>query len=283
MDEHSPFNREKPGGRGFPASSYLSALLIALALLGIVVLARSRSEPLAQVGSPLPGPTAVPTRPFAAIQPAATATEAAAPTRIPTLAPTAQPTAPPIPTAVPPITVHIAGAVRKPGVYTLPPRSRVNDALEEAGGFARRADTLAINLAQPLQDAMQIIVPAKPARTAPRPGTKPKPIRTAAAPTPTATPTPAAAKASPSPQPSASDGSEPEPAEQPSDAVAFPVNLNTATQAELEALPGIGPSKARAIIEYRETEGGFGTAEELQEVTGIGPKTWESLRDKVTV
>lgn len=247
------------------------------------MLAKSRSDPLAQVGGSLPGPTAVPTRSFAAVRPAATAEEAVPPTRIPTLVPTAQPTALPTPTPIPPITVHIAGAVIKPGVYTLPPRSRVNDALEKAGGFARRADTLAINLAEPLQDAMQIIVPSKPAHAAPRPRTKPKPIRTVAAPTPTPTPPPVVAKPSPTPKPSAYDDSEPDPAEEPSDAGAFPVNLNTATQAELEALPGIGPSKARAIIEYRETEGGFGTTEELQEVTGIGPKTWESLRDKVTV
>jgi len=59
------------------------------------------------------------------------------------------------------------------------------------------------------------------------------------------------------------------------------VNINTANQEELETLPGIGPTKARAIIEYRRAEGSFQTPEELQEVSGIGPKTWEGLKDRV--
>jgi competence protein ComEA len=59
------------------------------------------------------------------------------------------------------------------------------------------------------------------------------------------------------------------------------VNINTATQEELETLPGIGPTKARAIIEYRREKGPFQTPDELQEVSGIGPKTWEGLKDRV--
>jgi competence protein ComEA len=61
------------------------------------------------------------------------------------------------------------------------------------------------------------------------------------------------------------------------------VNINTADEAELETLPGIGPAKSAAIIEYRKTNGGFKSVEELQSISGIGPKTFEKLKDKITV
>lgn len=153
-----------------------------------------------------------------------------------------------LPTVVPtlgPATVYVAGQVRHPGTYTLPPDSRVEDAVVRAGGMTARADPLAVNLAQLLRDEMQITVPAKEQAGRNRPS---------------ATSTKGAAEPSHG-----------------------PININTATQAQLEELPGIGPSKAAAILEYRQQHGLFRKPEDLQEVSGIGPKLWARLKDKVTV
>lgn len=163
-------------------------------------------------------------------------------------------------------------------MYTLPPGSRVGDAVARAGGMSKNADPVAINLAQRLVDEMQITVPEKGRQAV---VTKPT------VPPPTATPTPVPPTPTTAPEPveptATTTGSSTEPARTAEPQPAGRVNLNTATQAELETLPGIGPSKALAIIEYREQHGQFRSAEELQEVKGIGPKTWEALKDKVTV
>ena len=140
--------------------------------------------------------------------------------------------------------VHVAGAVRRPGVYRLRTEARVRDAVRRAGGPTRGADVNAINLAALVQDGVQVVVPRRVA-----PGAEP-PARTAGA-------TGAAPSA--------------------------PVNLNSATPEQLDSLDGIGPVTAEKILEYRAQRGGFRSVDDLGEVPGIGPKTLEGLRDHVTV
>ena len=142
------------------------------------------------------------------------------------------------------VVVHVAGAVRDPGVYKLPSNARVDDAVARAGGATRRADLGGLNLAAKLEDGRQVLVPERP-----RPG--------AAAP-------PAAAAAG-------------DPAE------GQPLNLNTATLEQLDTLSGIGPLTAQKILDYREELGGFSSIEELGEIPGIGEKRLASLREEVTL
>jgi competence protein ComEA len=142
-----------------------------------------------------------------------------------------------------PITVHVTGAVIQQGVYRLPAASRVQDAIEAAGGFGTQAAQDAVNLASPLQDGAQVWVPALPAAGGAEGGSQQTVLQ------------PPAAR----------------------------VDLNTATQAELESLPGIGPATAAKILAYREEHGPFVAIEEIQNVSGIGPATFERLRDLITV
>lgn len=142
------------------------------------------------------------------------------------------------------VTVHVAGAVRRPGVYRLAPGSRVNQAVRRAGGATGRADTTQINLAAKVEDGRQVLVPELP----PEPGAD----RTTAT---AATGGPAAA--------------------------GLPVNLNTATLEQLDALEGIGPATAQQILDFRDANDGFGSIEELGDVPGIGDKRLATLREKV--
>ncbi|MGD2251481.1 MAG: ComEA family DNA-binding protein [Anaerolineales bacterium] len=140
--------------------------------------------------------------------------------------------------------VHVAGAVRNPGVYALPPGSRIQQALEAAGGCDPNADLTAINLAATVVDGQQVFVSS------------------IGAPTPSRAPNPA-------PSPSA--------------AITGLININTADAPELDLLPGIGPSLAQKIIEYRQTHGPFSCVDDLIRVSGIGPSKLEAIRDLVTV
>lgn len=132
--------------------------------------------------------------------------------------------------------VHVAGAVRRPGVYRLPAGSRVADALERAGGATARAALDAINLAARLTDGQQVVVPARAGAGA------------------------AAAAAS------AADG---------------PISLGTATAEQLEQIEGIGEVTAQKIIEFRDSRGGLASVEQLDEIPGIGPATMEALRARL--
>ena len=143
------------------------------------------------------------------------------------------------------VRIHVSGAVRQPAVYKLPPGSIVQDAVDAAGGPASDADLERINLAVELRDQQQVYVPRK-------------------------------GEAAPPPPVS---GSEPGSAG-PTEAL---INVNTATAAELEALPRIGPTMAQRIIEYREANGPFVAIEDIQNVPGIGPATFEGLKDLITV
>lgn len=139
--------------------------------------------------------------------------------------------------------VDVKGAVVRPGVYELKNGSRVKDALELAGGVNPEAEVNYVNLAELLVDEMVIYVPIVGEEFTEQNKTLP--------------------------------GSSKK-----NDDL---ISINKATIEELQTLPGIGPSKAAAIIEYREQNGGFATIDELLSITGIGPKTLEKFRDKITV
>lgn len=149
-------------------------------------------------------------------------------------------------TAARQVVVHAAGAVASPGLYRLAQGARVADVLDAAGGAAPDADLGRVNLAAPVADGSQVYVP--------RVGEAP----------------PAGSLTT-----GGGGGGRGAPA--------APLDLNTATLAQLEELPGIGPSTARAILDERERRGRFGSVEELLDVRGIGPAKLDGLRDLVTV
>lgn len=164
------------------------------------------------------------------------------------------------------IYVDIKGQVVRPGVYPLAPGSRMFDLIEKAGGLLPSAADRAINQAQVLEDQMVVLIPseeewllAENSLSDPNPGVN---------------------------QTSASNFVQGQiPGQNPdkdSTGTAL-ININTADQATLETLPNIGPAKAGQIIAYREQMGSFKTIEEIQEVPGIGPKTYEKLKDLIQV
>ena len=142
-----------------------------------------------------------------------------------------------------PVIVYITGAVPRPGVYALPKNARVQDAISAAGGFLAEAEKSQINLAAILEDGEKLDIPFLEGAS---------PVL--------ATPVP--------------------------DVVSSTtelINLNTASGAELEALPGIGPTTAQKIIDYHEQNGPFLNAEDIINVSGIGPGTYERIKDLITV
>ena len=148
------------------------------------------------------------------------------------------------PSATPaPIRVYVSGAVQSPAVCELPHGSIVQDAIDAVGGPAFDADLGCVNLALELQDQQHVHVP-----------------RVGEA----------------NPPPVISGGA-------PRGENVLVVNINTATASELETLPGVGEVTAQRIIEYRELNGPFQTIEAIQEVSGIGPKTFEGMRAMITV
>lgn len=152
-----------------------------------------------------------------------------------------------------PILVHVAGAVTNPGVYSLPQDSRVQDAIKAAGGLLPEASAGFLNLAAPLQDGDRILLPTRIPTLQPTiPGS-------------TSNSTPASRSQV---VPPAAEGR---------------ININTATLAELDTLPGIGPVTAQSIIAYRDAHGPFNTLEEIMDVPGIGPATFERIKDLITV
>ncbi len=159
--------------------------------------------------------------------------------------------------------VHVTGQVVSPGLYELPMNARVYDAIEAAGGPTDSADTDAINLASPLIDGQQLLVP--------KPGELPPPMDTAngQALDGQASQDSTAASVNPTGAGAASGGGR--------------VNINTATAEQLDTLPGVGPAIAQRIIEFRETHGGFTTVTDLRSVSGIGPAMMSKLQDLVTV
>lgn len=168
------------------------------------------------------------------------------------LASAGAPSAAPRPARVPPpqftvapqrVVIHVVGAVRRPGLYRLAQGERVADALARAGGATRNADLAAINLAAPLGDGSQVVVPKR-----------------------LSLPSPAGASAG---------------AAVPQATPAGPVHLNTATLEQLDALPGVGPVTAQKILDYRAQHGAFSSVDELDAIAGIGPARLDQLREAV--
>lgn len=148
------------------------------------------------------------------------------------------------------IIVDVKGAVKQPGVYPFTTDDRIIDAIEAAGGYIAEADSRFINHAQKLTDELVIYVPKKGEELE----QAPVPVTTNSSSTSSA----------------AKNESE-------------MVNINSATESELTTLPGIGPSKAAAIIAYRDENGAFQTIEDLKNVSGIGDKTFEKLQPFINV
>jgi competence protein ComEA len=149
--------------------------------------------------------------------------------------------------ARPALVVHVVGAVRRPGLLRLPEGARVADAVARAGGATRKADLAGLNLAAPLVDGVQVLVPLR--------------VTTGAGGAP--------AEAAPA-EPGAAGGP------------GGTLSLATATAEELDGLPGVGPVTAQRIIDYRTEHGPFRSVDDLDAVPGIGPTRVEQLRDLVT-
>ena len=142
------------------------------------------------------------------------------------------------------ITVDVKGAVKSPGIYDLPVGSRVNDAVQKAGGLTEQADSKSLNLAQKVSDEALVYVPTKGEETA-------------------------------SQQTGSGTAS--------STSKEKKVNLNKASLEELKQVKGLGGKRAQDIIDHRESNGKFKSVDELKKVSGIGTKTIEKLKDYVTV
>ena len=142
------------------------------------------------------------------------------------------------------ITVDVKGAVKSPGIYDLPVGSRVNDAVQKAGGLTEQADSKSLNLAQKVSDEDLVYVPSKGEEVAGQ----------------------QAGSGAPS-----------------STSKEKKVNLNKASLEELKQVKGLGGKRAQDIIDHREANGKFKSVDELKKVSGIGAKTIEKLKDYVTV
>lgn len=156
------------------------------------------------------------------------------------------------------VVVHVSGAVAEPGVVTLPAGSRVDAAVQAAGGPTEDAELDSVNLARTLVDGEQIHVPL--------PGEEP----------------PAVASA-PAEDGDAGQGTTDDATGSAGAGGSGLIDLNTADAAALEELPGVGPAIAARIIEYRDANGPFTSVDELEEVPGIGPVTLEEIRPMATV
>jgi competence protein ComEA len=136
------------------------------------------------------------------------------------------------------LVVDVAGAVRQPGLHELAPGTRIADAVAAAGGATAKADINAVNLAAPIADGEQIVVPARGAGAA-----------------------------------GASSGAAP--------STTAPLDLNSASLEQLDALPGIGPTTAQKILDYRQAHGSFHSIADLDAVPGIGQGRLEQLKGLV--
>lgn len=234
----------------------LAAVVLVAALIAAYSLLSAKSQTPVEVSA---DPAVTPALPAPASQ--APVSQAPQP-------PPAAPTDPsaagsvPVPTGV---RVHVLGAVHHPGVHELPAGARVIDAVDRSGGLSPDAAPGELNFAQPLADGQQIWI-----------GTHADPGGEVRSPQAADPGSGAAPEAGSGPGDSGQPGSS-------NDAAGGLVNLNTASQAELEELPGVGPATAQKIITWREENGGFTAVEDLMEIRGIGEKTFAELAPLVTV
>jgi competence protein ComEA len=141
------------------------------------------------------------------------------------------------------LVVDISGCVKTPGVYETPDGTRLHEVIELAGGLKKKADIDAINQAEPVTDGQKILIPAKMESGKDDSGTASGEI-------------------------SASSGK---------------ININQADSMSLQEIPGVGPATADKIIQYRESNGRFQSIEDLKNVSGIGEKTFEKMKDMICV
>ncbi|QHO93103.1 helix-hairpin-helix domain-containing protein [Streptococcus agalactiae] len=144
------------------------------------------------------------------------------------------------------VTVDVKGAVNHPGVYSLPSQSRVTDAIKRAGGLSNLADSKSVNLAQKLQDETVVYVAQKGEKITVVEEEKENNIATQGN----------------------SKGK---------------INLNKADLSSLQTISGVGAKRGQDILDYRDSQGGFKTIDDLKNVSGIGEKTLEKLRQDVTI
>ena len=149
-----------------------------------------------------------------------------------------------------PFMVYVTGAVMNPGTYNLPVNSRVRDAIQAAGGLSSESDITSLNLAAFLQDGERVWIPLRVNNS------------------PVSSPEHACDCKTATPAPPTSDN---------------PLNINIATEAELDLLPGIGSIKAAAIVTYRQQNGPFTTIDEIQNVPGITAAIFANIKDLITV
>ncbi len=171
----------------------------------------------------------------------------------------------PVSTRSPALVVDAAGSVRRPGLYRLAPGARVNDLVRIAGGLRSGADPGRLNLAAPLADGQRLYVPKIGELTTP------VPVGPTGGPDGGAASTATSQAASPDRDGGVAAGP------------AVPIDLNTATADQLDTLPGVGPSTAASIIDYRTQHGPFHSVDELLDVRGIGDAKLAALRAKVRV
>lgn len=148
------------------------------------------------------------------------------------------------------ICIHVCGAVRQPGVYELQAGSRVYEAVQAAGGFAQGADQNYVNQAQELNDGIKLVIPTLEEAAAVRE------------------------------KEFFAVGSE---GEQPEKDSEGRININTASEAQLCDIPGIGATRAAAIAAYRESHGGFQKPEDIMKVSGIKEGMYEKIKDSISV
>ncbi|MFI8565241.1 helix-hairpin-helix domain-containing protein [Rhodococcus sp. NPDC078407] len=196
-------------------------------------------------------PTPAPAPPLAVVAPGAMDSDAASP---------------PEPVVEDELVVSVVGLVTQPGLVRLQPGSRIADAVAAAGGSVEGGDLLALNMAARVADGDQIVVGVVPPQ--------PAPLLSGTSSTQTTTPDSAVSSGSGYPGSTGGTGAA---------AAGGTVDLNAATVAELDALPGVGPVTATSIVSWREINGPFISVDQLAEVDGIGPGRLTKIRDLVHI
>lgn len=180
------------------------------------------------------------------------------------------------------IVVHISGCVNQEGIVKLEANSRIADAIEKAGGLKENADISKINLAYLLEDGMKIYIPSIEETKASENETQESTTSTQISNSTTYNTQSKSTSTDNTKNYITTTPSSDEQSDS-SDSSSQKININTATQTELETLPGIGPSTALKIINYRSENGKFSTIEDIKNVKGIGDSKFNNIKDYITV